>query len=199
MSRFIAALLLLSLSFVYWTAEAAASTLTGSESQPFSFTLGLRAERHALGTGLGGQAAFDYSFFPNFGVDIQGRAGGLWADKGQENSLYLALAVGIFYLSGRDLLRWNWRVGLRVNHVHIASLDSWGKTPWENLSGDSNGGVRHRTGAELAIQLDAPAWIRLGHSAVRWGFQLNASLLPSSEMLSWSVNAGILLRFQPLR
>ncbi|MEZ4471201.1 MAG: hypothetical protein R3F60_10450 [bacterium] len=163
----------------------AQAALAAPTRGPWTVGLALRPELAAEGAGLGTQASFRYRFTPTFSLDSVGRSTLSWGRAGGEDELYAALGVGVGFELGDDLEAWSPRAALRLTHIHHATLESWGDTPYANAAGDSSGGVRHRSGFEGAVGLVAPTLTPLWGQALRWELELSAGLLPSSEHFAW--------------
>jgi len=169
---------------------------------PWTLAYGLRPELSAQGGGLGTQAAYRYRFAYGLAFDAVGRGGISRArvDAGADQ-FYLALGAGLGWESAAGLTDWSPRAALRFTHVHHATLESWKGTPGANLAGDSDGGVLHRSGAELALGLVAPELTDLWGQSLRWELELTGGILPSSEHFAWTtalVASFALDRVQPV-
>ena len=131
----------------------------------------------------------------HFFVDIVGKSGQLFAEDNLPNHLYLALGVGPGLSTGPGLDRWEVRLSPRFTHVHHASTDSWRATPFKNLTGDSGGGVEHRSGIELALGVTSPAKGSLRNVQMIWSADLLLNHLPSSDPMRNGVGAMISATF----
>lgn len=171
---------------------APSATPSVTERGSWSAGLGIRPEHASGGTGFGFQSAFRYRFTPTIALDTVGRS--VWSparDAGDDDQFYLALAAGLAWVEADAPSRWATRVSGRLTHVHHATVDSWRDTPGSNLAGDSDGGVEHRSGFELAVGAIAPGFTGLWGQNLRWEIELQAGYLPSSEPFKWT--AGLTL------
>jgi hypothetical protein len=143
-----------------------------------------------------GQLTGRYRFADHWYVDVMGKSGAVLADLSGDDQLFLGLGVGPGFSTGEDLDGWEFRVSPRFTHIHHASFKSWGNTPGSNLAGDSNGGVSHRSGAELAVGVNGPQFGQLGDLRFLWNVDALANYLPSSVAMRFGVGAvvGLSLR-----
>jgi hypothetical protein len=146
-------------------------------------------QAHAGGAGPLGQLTARFRFADHWYIDAVGKSGAVFDGLSSDDQLFLGLAVGPGWSSGEDRLGWELRVSPRLTHIHHASFASWSDTPGSNLAGDSNGGVSHRSGAELAVGVSGPELFRLGDSGVLWSVDVLGNYLPSSEPMEFG--AGV--------
>jgi hypothetical protein len=162
----------------------------------WSAGLGIRPELAAGGSGLGFQSMFRYRFAPNWSLDTAGRSvHSVAQDAGDPDQFYLALIIGLGWLEDVPPTEWTLRTSARFTHVHHATVDSWKDTPFANLAGDSDGGVEHRSGAELAVGAVAPMLTDLWGEGLRWEIELQGGVLPSSSHFEWTagLTVGLLI------
>lgn len=136
-----------------------------------------------------GQITGRYRFAEHWYVDVIGKSGAVLTDLSADDQLYLGLGVGPGLSTGEDLDGWELRVSPRFTHIHHATFGSWGDTPFANLAGDSNGGVSHRSGAELAVGVNGPQLGQLGDLRFLWSADAIANYLPSSEPMRFGLGA----------
>ncbi|RMG19327.1 MAG: hypothetical protein D6729_05590 [Deltaproteobacteria bacterium] len=144
---------------------------------PLSFTSQAAPTLQMAGGGATGQLTVRYRFHPSFFVDGVGRSG-IVVPKGfaPDDTFFLALAAGVGWRV--DLGQWIPRVALRFTHIHHATFESWHRTPWASLAGDSSGTVQHRSGAELAVGLRSATLNRLGNWGLFVDLEASAGVLP---------------------
>lgn len=153
---------------------------------------GVRAEAAAEGGLGGGQLGARWRFAESWGLDLVGRTGYLSAYNAEDGDdhAYLGLLAGVSWLMAEGD-HWSPALGLRFAHIHHAPLGSWRHTPGANLAGDSNGGVRHRSGAELALSVAGPTLYQSPGWRVRWHLEATGGALPASEMMAWMAGLTI--------
>jgi hypothetical protein len=174
-----------------------ATQATASEDpEPFRLYADVGVQGFSGGIGSVSQLTGRYRFARHWYMDIVGRSGTVFAGSASADQFYFAMGVGPGFSTGEELDGWEFRASPRVTHVHHASFDSWGETPWSNLAGDSNGGVRHRSGAELAVGVSGPQFGRIGDLRFLWSADVMAGVLPSSEEMKFGAGAllGLSLR-----
>ncbi|MFN3201074.1 MAG: hypothetical protein ACE366_21920 [Bradymonadia bacterium] len=169
-----------------------------AERSPWSFSAGPRLEA-AAEHGLGGsQAGARWRFSESFALDLVGRQGYLSSyEEGLGDHAYVALLAGITWQGADAGDGWTPNVSARLAHIHHATAESWAETPGANIAGDSNGGVEHRSGAELAVGLLGPRLYSGEGWHLRWSVELSGTTLPSSEVMGWSMGltGGVALGF----
>ena len=138
-----------------------------------------------------GQLTMRYRFAENFYADVVGRSGTVHARSQFEDQFYLALAAGPGITTGEAPDGWEFRLSPRVTHVHHATTASWRATPIANMLGDSDGGVEHRTGLELALGVTGSRFGRLGQRRFIWSADVITNLLPSSDVMRYGVGAVV--------
>ncbi len=136
-----------------------------------------------------GQVTGRYRFAEHWYVDVIGKSGAVLSDLSADDQLFLGLGAGPGFSTGEDLDGWELRVSPRLTHIHHATFGSWGDTPFANLAGDSNGGVSHRSGAELAVGVNGPQFGQWGDLSFLWSADAIANYLPSSEAMRFGVGA----------
>jgi hypothetical protein len=143
-----------------------------------------------------GQLTGRYRFAEQWHVAIIGKSGAVLSELSGGDQLFVGLGVGPGFSTGEDLDGWELRVSPRFTHIHHATFRSWGDTPISNVAGDSDGGVSHRSGAELALGVNGPQFGRLGDLRFLWSVDALASYLPSSAPMRFGVGAvfGLSLR-----
>lgn len=139
------------------------------------------------------QLTVRYRFLANWYVDVVGMTGGVHSQFGYSGSdqQYSALALGPGYSTGEDREGWEFRVSPRFSHVHHATFESWGDHFWANLTADSDGAVRHRSGAELAIGLTGPRFGQFLGGRFIWTADVVGNFLPSSDEMTYGL--GVVL------
>lgn len=176
------------------TAEAPAPAAAPAPALRDTWAIGfsLRPEFAPGGRGIGTHLALRYRLLDWLDLDLAGR--GLLAtawDDTDDDELYVALVAGLAYAPLADVDRYAPRAALRFIHVHHATTQSWRDTPIANIAGDSDGGVRHRSGLEVALGLQGPRLFDLWDSAGRLDFELSGSMLPSSDFFRYTVALAI--------
>lgn len=68
-----------------------------------------------------------------------------------------------------------------------------GNSPCSNITGDSHGGVHHRTGVQLALGVAGPDRNIFPRLALCWGVEVLADYLPNSPEMG--VGAGLMFNF----
>ncbi len=169
---------------------ALALTPAPASANEMTISLGLGGQLSAGGAGGTGSSGFRYRFTDRFGVQVAGQVGHLTATgaSGEDDQLFLGLAVGPMLSTGTAPHGWEGLAFLHLTHVHTASVASWERTPGANLAGDSSGGVHHRSGLELGLGVIGPALADHGEGThVVWEADLIGAVLPSSEPLAWTM------------
>lgn len=184
--------LALSSSLIAALAAPALAEPTPALRDTWAIGFALRPEIAPGGRGIGTHLTLRYRLLDWLDLDLAGR--GLLAtawDDTDDDELYVALVAGLAYAPIADVDRYAPRAGLRFIHVHHATTQSWSDTPIANIAGDSDGGVRHRSGLEVALGLQGPRLFDLWDSAGRLDFELSGSMLPSSDYFQYTVALAI--------
>lgn len=152
----------------------------------------------AQGNGVLGDLALRYPLGHRWGVQIAGRSGWLQAqtpclgaapNQNCASQGQLALLVGPTWttaLGERTL-----HASVLLAHVHHTATANWQASPVANAAGDSSGDVQHRSGAEFQIGLSSAPWSVSDRWALALELELNAGILPSSQVFAWSGGAQL--------
>ena len=169
----------------------AADDVAAEEYTTLRFHVETGAQGYSGGVASVGQLTARYRFTPRLYLDIVGKSGQLFARSSYDNQLYLALGAGAGISTGEAPNGWEFRFSPRVTHVHHASTDSWRETPLSNLAGDSDGGVQHRSGVELAAGVTGPQFGSFRSRRFLWSADLLVDFLPSSDEMEFGVGAVV--------
>ncbi len=158
-------------------------------------TLRVHVETGAQGSPGGvatlNQLTFRFRFADHFYADAVGKSGHVLGSSNYENQFYVALAIGPGMSTGESLDSWEFRLSPRFTHVHHATTASWRDTPFANALGDSDGGVEHRSGLELALGATAPRLGSIRSYRMIWSADIIGNYLPSSDVMKFGIGAVV--------
>jgi hypothetical protein len=147
-------------------------------------------------TGTVGDFAVRWRIGRTFGLAANGRAGYLAASLWYPHEGVLALLVGP--MAEWDVGRWQLHTAIQLAHVHNTALEDWATHTLANIAGDSAGSVAHRTGAEVSVGVTWPELLRGDKWRLVLETDATASVLPSSELLTWTAGIRIGVGIQRL-
>ncbi len=104
---------------------------------------------------------------------------------------YGAVALGPGLSSGETPDGWEFRASPRFTHVHHTTYENWRNNFWANMVADSDGDVRHRSGAELALGVTGPRFGELWDRQFVINTDAVVSWLPTSDIMTWG--AGLMV------
>jgi hypothetical protein len=154
---------------------------------------GFGVQRHSEGWTPRGHLVGRYRFHQRWFVDIVGSTGAVLNNLDGGDQFFVSLAAGPGFSTGENPAGWELRISPRFTHVHHATFSSWADTPGSNIAGDSNGGVHHRTGAQLALGVAGPDLNIFQTLAICWGTEVLADYLPNSSEMA--MGAGLMVNF----
>lgn len=166
---------------------------TGAEQKQRQFRLysGMVVQRHSGGLTPSGHLVARFRLTEQWFVDVVGTSGAVLDNFDGGDQFFLGLAAGPGFSTGEKPAGWELRISPRLTHIHHASFRSWGDTPAANLAGDSNGGLQHRTGAQLAVGLAGPDInLMIWDLAVLWDVEILADVLPNSPEMGLGAGFG---------
>jgi hypothetical protein len=176
----------------------------------FAFQLFAAGSEHALGAG------------PNFGINLRVHAWRhIYVDAGASagfvfaagpgdhvagphhhlgDAFYFKLWAGVTGSTGANLEGWEGLAFFRATHVHLASLEAWKATPFENFVADSHGSVLHQAGFEAGLGVIGPQIMRLGrHFDLILEADALFEMLPTSDVMYWTAGVRLNLSLRMIR
>ena len=167
---------------MFWTYTVLLSqtVLYAEERSPHSIQIQLRLDGTSHNRGFGSQFVYRWKPKSQLGIDFIGGVGYLRQSPNWLSdmaSIYLSIGP-----SWHKNISHNFSIysGIRFLHLHHATLESWRNTPFANLTGDSAGGVLHRSGFGMAIGCSQKEVVKTWGANFSWENEVSMHMVPSS-------------------